>query len=382
MMDANGRIQVGVVGTGFIGPVHVEALRRNGVLVKGLAEITPERAQEKADQLGIPHTYDFEGLIADPEIDVVHLTTPNFLHFPQAKAALEAGKHVVCEKPLAMNSAQGAELVEIAKRTGKINVVNFNIRFYPLIHEARARVQAGELGDLFVIHGSYLQDWLLYDTDWNWRLETEESGDMRAVADIGSHWLDCVTFVSGQRIESVCADFSTFHKIRKKPTGPVETYTGKLETKKETVDVPIKTEDYATIMLRFANGARGALTVSQVSAGRKNRLTWEIDGGKAAMAWESERPNELWIGHRERPNELLVKDPSLLGPEARAISSYPGGHNEGFPDTFKQLYGKVYAAVRAGRPGMDYPTFEDGLYALRLGEAVQKSAAESRWVAV
>jgi predicted dehydrogenase len=378
-------LKVGVIGTGFIGPVHVEALRRLGIEVVAVAGPRADGVAEKAVAMHIEKYYDTaEALIADPAIDVVHITSPNHVHHPQAKAALLAGKHVVCEKPLAMNSAESSELVKLAKEKKLINAVNFNIRFYPLSHQARQIVQSGEIGDVYIVQGSYLQDWLLLPTDWNWRLEPQFSGDMRAVADIGSHWLDLTTFITGLQIEAVFADFATFLKTRQKPTQPVETFTGKLQTAKEYVEQPINTEDYATVMLRYSNGARGVMTVAQVCAGRKNRLYYEIDGAQSAIAWDGERPNELWINHRERPNELLLKDPALLAPEARQFASYPGGHSEGFPDTFKQLYRAIYRYIEAGNfdAPPDFPTFEDGHRALCVGEAIFRSAKEGRWVNV
>ena len=376
---------IGVVGTGFIGPAHIEGLRRLGFQISGIVDIDPATARQKAAELRVDRAYDsLEEMLADTSIHVVHITTPNYLHYPHVKAALEAGKHVVCEKPLAMNSTQSAELVKLAAARGLANAVNFNIRFYPLAHQSRALMQSGEIGKPYIIQGSYLQDWLLYDTDWNWRLVPELGGDMRAVADIGSHWLDLVTFITGLRIERVCADFATFIPARKKPTKAIDTFGGKLLKPEDYVEQPIHTEDYATVLLRFENGARGALTVSQVSAGRKNRLFFEIDGSKSSLVWDSERPNELFIGHRERPNELLLKDPSLLAPEARRIASYPGGHNEGFPDTFKQLYSTFYRYLNAGdftaRP--DFPAFADGHYELVLGEAILQSAREQKWIDV
>jgi predicted dehydrogenase len=229
-----------------------------------------------------------------------------------------------------------------------------------------------------------LQDWLLLETDWNWRLEPKLGGTLRAVADIGSHWLDLTTFISGLKISAVMADFKTFIPTRKKPSRPVETYTGKLLKSEDYVDQPIATEDYASILLRYENGARGVLTVSQVSAGRKNRLYFEIDGSKSSIAFESERPNELWIGHRERPNELLLKDPSLLSDDAKKVVSYPGGHNEGFPDTFKQIIAKIYAYIQRGDMDSiaDFPTFADGHYELILSEAIEQSAKEERWITI
>jgi predicted dehydrogenase len=378
-------IGVGVAGTGFIGPAHIEALRRNGIQVLGLAGNNREKAEQKANELGVPRVYgSFDDLLADPDIDVVHLATPNYLHFPHARAALLAGKHVVCEKPLAMNTSESAELVELAKEKDLVNAVNFNIRMYPLVQQARSMVQSGELGDIFILQGSYLQDWLLFPTDWNWRLDPDLGGSVRAVGDIGSHWLDLLTFITGLHVEEVYADFKTFHPVRKKPTKPLDTYTGKILTPDDYVDQPINTEDYATIVLHYENGVRGVLTVSQVSSGRKNRLFYEISGSKSSLGWDSEKPNELWVGHRTEPNQMLLKDPSLLSPEAQATVSYPGGHNEGFPDTFKQLYAKVYDYILDGdyTKTPDFPTFADGHYEMQLNEAIEQSVKEDKWVKV
>ena len=350
---------VGVAGTGFIGPAHIEALRRNGIQVLGLVGSSPEKAGEKASELGIPRSYgSLDEMLADPDIHVVHLATPNYLHYPHAKAALLAGKHVVCEKPLAMSTTESAELVELAAEKELVNAVNFNIRMYPLVQQARSMVQNDDLGDLFILQGSYLQDWLLLPTDWNWRLEPDLGGTLRAVGDIGSHWLDLLTFITGLRVEEVFTDFRTFHPVRKKPTRPLETYTGKMLTPEDYVEQEINTEDYATVLLHYENGVRGVLTVSQVSSGRKNRLFYEISGSKSSLSWNSESPNELWIGHRTEPNQILLKDPSLLSPEAQETVSYPGGHNEGFPDTFKQLYAKVYNYIFSGDTSItpDFPT--------------------------
>lgn len=378
-------ISVGVVGTGFIGPAHVEGLRRNGIRVLGLMGSTGEKAAQKATALNIPRVYSsLEEMLADAEVDVVHLATPNHLHHPHAKAALLAGKHVVCEKPLAMTTAESAELVQLAAEKKLVNAVNYNIRMYPLAHQARSMVQSGEMGDIFIMQGSYLQDWLLLPTDWNWRLEPNLGGTLRAVGDIGSHWLDLLTFITGLRVEEVYADFKTFYPVRKKPAKPLETFTGKLLTPEDYIDQPISTEDYATIILHYENGVQGVLTVSQVSSGRKNRLFYEINGSKSSLAWDSERPNEMWIGHRSEPNQVLMKDPSLLSSEARAVTSYPGGHNEGFPDTFKQLYAKVYNYILAGdfNNTPDFPTFEDGHYEMQLCEAIERSAHEQAWVKI
>jgi len=378
-------IGVGVVGTGYIGPAHIEGLRRNGIQVLSLMGSTKEKTEKKAIELGIPRVYvSLDDMLADPEIDVVHLATPNHLHHVHAKAALLAGKHVVCEKPLAMNTTESAELVKLAKEQNLVNAVNYNLRMYPLVHQARSMVQNGELGDLFILQGSYLQDWLLLPTDWNWRLEPNLGGNLRAVSDIGSHWLDLLSFITGLHVEKVYADFKTFHPIRKKPAKPLETFTGKMLAPQDTLDQPINTEDYATIILHYENGTRGVLTVSQVSAGRKNRLFYEINGSKSSLAWDSEKPDELWIGHREVSNQTLMKDPSLLSEEARAVASYPGGHAEGYPDTLKQLYAKVYDYIIQGdyTKAPEFPTFADGHYEMQLCEAIEKSAKTNLWVDV
>jgi predicted dehydrogenase len=373
-------VTAAVVGTGFIGVVHVEALRRLGVEVLGVVGSSPERAAEKA---GLPDPYpSFEAMLADERVRVVHITSPNHLHFEQARAALDAGKHVVCEKPLAMDSAQTGELLAVAERSGLVHAVNFNIRFYPQVQEAAARVASGELGDVHLVSGGYLQDWLLLDTDWNWRLDPESGGSLRAVGDIGSHWLDLMTFVTGSRIEAVLAELVTVLPVRREPTGPVETFAG--GTGGETIERRMETEDLAGMLLRFASGARGVVAVSQVSAGRKNSLSFEVDGGTGALAWYSERPEELWLGHRGRPNEVLTRDPSLMHPAAAATAALPAGHVEGFADTFKELYRAVYRAVAAGGPPErpDYPTFAEGHDEALIADAIAQSAREGRWTNV
>jgi predicted dehydrogenase len=374
-----GDIRAGVVGTGFIGAVHVEALRRLGVEVVGIVGSTPERAQAKALAPVVPS---YEELLGDGDVDVVHLTTPNHLHYPQVKQALEARKHIVCEKPLAMTSEQSAELVELAEGSGLVHCTNFNIRFYPQVQQARALVGDGALGELWNVHGGYLQDWLALPTDWNWRLEPEKGGELRAVADIGSHWLDLVQFVTGMRVASLLADLATAIPVRQRPAGRVETFAATADVERE--EMQMTTEDLAHILLRFDAGARGSLVVSQVSAGRKNSLRFEVDGSQGALAWDSERNEELWLGHRGQPNEHLLRDPALFADEARARTGLPGGHAEGFAETFKELYRAVYTAVAAGGPPErpDYPTFADGHWENVLGDAVALSNRDRRWVEV
>lgn len=376
---------IAIVGSGFIAPVHVEALRRIGRRVVGILGSSPEKSAAAAQVLRLERAYNtYEDLLADPAVNVVHLASPNRLHMEGCRKALAAGKHVICEKPLGMSSEETQLLVELADRAQLVSAVNYNVRFYPLCLEVRERIRAGDLGTLYHITGSYVQDWLLHETDFNWRVLTEEGGQLRAIADIGSHWLDLVTFITGLQVEEVCADLRTFLPTRKRPRGGVQTFKSKETPAEATEQVPIRTEDYGSILLRFTEGASGTLTVSQVTAGRKNCLRYEIAGSKSAVAWNSERPDELWLGHRDRANELLIRDPALLHTDARLYTSYPGGHNEGFSDTFKQLYRAIYDYIEAGdfdapRP---FPTFRDGHRMALIGEAIWQSHRERQWVAV
>ena len=382
-MKALRDIRAAVAGTGFIGVVHVEALRRLGIEVTGVVGSTPERAAEKARAENLPDPYpSFEAMLADERLDVVHLATPNHLHDEQVRATLAAGKHVVCEKPLAMMSAQTRQLLELANASGLVHAVNFNQRFYPKNLHARAIVGSGDLGKVRLVTGGYLQDWLLYDTDWSWRLEPELGGDLRVIGDIGSHWLDLSSFLTGQRVHSVMADLTTFMPIRREPKGRVETFSDTSAV--ETVDREITTEDAAGLLVRYEDGARGVVTLSQVSAGRKNHLNWEINGSEASAAWRAERPEELWIGRRDTPSELRLRDPGQLAPHAASHTSMPAGHSEGFGETFRELYRAIYRAVAAGGPPdePDYPTFADGHEQALVADAIARSHAEGRWVEV
>jgi predicted dehydrogenase len=380
---ATSEIGAAVIGSGFIGTVHVEALRRLGVQVHGILGSTPERAAERARQLGVPRGYgSLSELLDDDRVEIVHVTSPNHLHHPHVREILDAGRHVVCEKPLAMTVDESADLLERASRSGRVNAVNFNIRFYPLNQHARDLATTGELGQVRLVTGRYFQDWLLLETDWNWRLEPDRGGALRAVGDIGSHWLDLMSFITGQRIASVMADLATFIPTRHQPAGPVETFS--TERSAETVERLIATEDTATILLRFDGGARGSVAISQLSPGRKNSLQYEIDGASAAVSWDSEQPDQMWIGHRDRANEILIRNPALMGPSGQAASTLPGGHVEGFADTFRALFRAIYADVAAdapsGQPG--YPTFADGHDEMLVNEAVAASARVGRWTDV
>ncbi len=382
-MRAPAEIGAAVIGSGFIGTVHIEALRRLGVQVLGLLGSTPERGTASAARLGVPHAYpSLVELLRDDRVEVVHVTSPNHLHHPQVREILAAGRHVVCEKPLALTSEQSSQLVELAASSGRVNAVNFNIRFYPLNHHVRELVADGQLGDVRLVSGRYFQDWLLLETDWNWRLEPELGGSLRAVGDIGSHWLDLLAFATGLRITEVMADLHTFIPRRRQPSGAVETFG--IDRDADAVEREIGTEDIATVLVRFENGARGTVAISQLSPGRKNSLAYEIDGAQAAVAWDSEQPDQLWIGHRDAANEILLRNPALMGAAGQSATFLPAGHVEGFADTFRALFRAVYADVgsdgAAERPG--YPTFVDGHDEMLVGDAIAASARDAAWTRV
>jgi len=375
-------IGVAVVGAGFIGPVHVEALRRLGIPITGILGCDREESEKARVNLGLPRAYEsYEELLADGSVASVHLAVPNVLHYPMARKALEAHKHVLCEKPLAMNSAESRKLVELARSQELAAGVCYNVRFYPLNLQARSMVERGDVGKIYSVNGSYVQDWLLYDTDYNWRVLSDQGVELRAVADIGTHWMDLVSTITGLYIEAVFADLSTVHPIRHRPVGEVETFTGQLRAKMETVTTEIQTEDCGSVLFRFRGGAKGNLHVSQVTAGRKNCIRYEIAGSKRALSWNSESPNHLWIGYRDRANSELIRDPALIHDIPRKFSNYPGGHNEGFPDTFKQCFRAFYDYIDAGDSSAQpyYPTFSSGHREIVLCEAILKSHRTEQW---
>lgn len=381
------RIKTAVIGSGFMGGAHIEALQRiGGVDVVVLSSNDADSAKGLQDKYSIPKVYEnWQDVIEDDEVEVVHNCTPNFLHFEINKAVIEAGKHILSEKPLTLTSDDSSALLTSLKKHNVVNAINFNYRFYPLVQNAKIDIEEGNLGDLFLVHGNYLQDWLFYDTDYNWRLETHLSGTSRAVADVGSHWCDTVQFVTGQKIKRVFANLVTIHKTRKKPAKEVATYKGKEEVgSSEYTEIGINTEDAGTVLIQFENGAFGTFTVSQVSAGRKNHFSFEIDGSKKAISWNQERPNEMWVGYREKPNEVILKDPSLLHKDARNYAHYPGGHPEGYPDGPKNLFSNFYQFIREGKdPSKDkpnFPTFADGHLENKIVEAILKSNKEQKWV--
>ena len=371
-----------VVGPGYIGMVHADAMRRNGVEVVAFVGSGSDAGRARAAEFGVQFYPTLSEALRQESFDVVHITTPNHLHAPLAREAMLAGKHVVCDKPLAMSAAEGAALLAVARETGVVHAVNFNFRFYTLVRQMRQMVRDGALGPLYLIHGGYLQDWLLFDTDWNWRLDPSLGGVLRAVADIGSHWLDLAWFITGQRPTALVADLETFLPVRQRPTRPVETFSGKELSPDEYEPFEMATDDYGAVLIHFDGGARGTMRVSQVSAGRKNRLEMEISGSNSSLAWTSERVEELWIGHRNRANELLLRDPPALGMDARSVNTAPGGHAEGYIETHRGLFRAVYADIANGGSSAnpDYPTFADGVRSLILGDAILQSARQERWI--
>lgn len=373
------RLRAGIIGTGFIGPVHLEALRRLGIAVTAICDLEG-RANAAAERFGISRAFaDYRDMLAWPDVDVVHVAAPNRYHCAMSLAALEAGRHVVCEKPLAMTTRETARIVRAARRARTVFAVNYNVRFYPAVLQLRTLVARGELGEIIHVHGAYFQDWLLKDTDYNWRLRPEEGGKLRAVADIGTHWMDTVCFILGARIQSVLADLGTYHKTRRRPLGEVETFTT-ADARQRYASYPVKTEDFASVLLQFSKGARGNLAVSQVAAGRKNSIRLEIYGSKQSAWWNSESPETLGFGSRDGANTVAVRNTPGFGDGARGFMDYPAGHVEGFPDTFKMLFRAAYADMVAGRSRTPlYATAADGHAEVAVCEAILRSHRSKTW---
>ncbi len=382
------RIRTAVIGTGFMGRVHLEALRRvENVDVVEIAATSIDKARAAAEGFNVLNaTGDWMDVIRDPSIDAVHIATPNAEHFPMAKAAFEAGKHVLCEKPLAMSSAEAQALVELQAAKGLRGAVGHNLRYYPMVQQMRRMREAGSFGDILVVQGTYSQDWLLYDTDWNWRIDPKVGGPSRAMADIGSHFFDMAEHVTGLKVSSLCSDWQTFWPVRQLAKGSGETFSARPGAARSTVGMEVVTEDFgATLFHMTKNGkdqARGAMTASQVSAGRKNGLVLEIYGTKGGASWRQEQPNELWLGHRDAPNQVLLKDPALMDAKASAFADFPGGHAEGYPDTHKQLFRRFYAAIADPSLTPDYPQMRDGLRQMKILDAQMASNTARAWVEV
>jgi predicted dehydrogenase len=376
------RIGMGIVGAGFVGPHHVDAVRRLGFVdVVAVAGSSDASAKAKADALGARKAYgNYEALLDDPDVHVVHNATPNYLHYPVNAAAIAKGKHVVSDKPLAMTAAEAKKLLDAANKAGIVHAVTFNYRGNPLVQQARLAIARGDIGKPHFLVGYYLQDWLLKDTDYSWRLEPDKGGASSALGDIGSHWCDLAQHISGLRIVEVLGDITTVIPKRKKPRGSREAFAA--GGANEQVDlVDIKVEDLASVLLKFDNGAKGCFSVGQVCAGHKNDLILEISGAKSSLRWRQEHQNELWLGHRDKPNEILQKDPSLIDSEVRGYAHLPGGHQESWTDAFANLMRDIYGFIAAGKKASDphppaFATFEDGYRANCIVEAILESAKQ------
>ncbi|MBI5767937.1 MAG: Gfo/Idh/MocA family oxidoreductase [Verrucomicrobia bacterium] len=369
------KIRVGLVGFGFIGPHHLEAIRRTGLAeVVAIATSDAAGAHAKAEQSGVARaTGDWRTLTADPAIDVIDIATPTHLHGPIALAALAAGKHVIVDKPLATSSAEAARMLAGAQRARVVHAVTFNIRYNVMLQHARAIIARGDLGEVRLVRGHYLQEWLLKDTDFNWRLQPERAGALGMIADAGAHWYDLAQHVTGRRIVRVLADLSTAMRVRRPTRGRT---------------VRVQVPDLGLIVCEFDHGARGHFATSALCAGHKNDLTIEVSGSHASLRWEQERPDELWLGHRDAPNQLLRKDPALLDPGVRHYAALPGGHAEAWPDAFRNLMRNILGFIAEGRDPREadeiaFPTFATGLRIARIADAIAASAkAGGRWQSV
>jgi predicted dehydrogenase len=371
-------LRVAIAGTGFIGAVHARSARLAGARLTGVAASTPESARRAASSLGAERAFgSAEELVEADDVDVVHICTPNHLHQPLAELALAAGKHVICEKPLALDAAGAAALVDAAERTDRQAAVPFVYRYYPTVREARERVATGSSGSVRLLHGTYLQDWLLRPEDDNWRVEADLGGASRAFADIGSHWCDLAEFVSGQRLTRLCARTLTAvpERQRSESRAAFEQGTGSGETRS------VGTEDAAVIQFETDGDAIGTAVISQVSAGHKNRLWLELDCADEALVFSQEEPETLWCGRREHAT-LIKRDPAFLSAPAARLAKLPAGHPQGYADCFDAFVADVYAAIGDGVAPDGMPQFADGLRAARITDAVLASARDDRWVAV
>ena len=378
---------MGIVGAGFVGPHHVDAVRRLGYVdIVAVAGSSQASAEKKAEAIGARRAYGgYEALLGDPDVHVVHNATPNYLHYPVNAAAIAKGKHVVSDKPLAMTAAEAKTLLDAANKAGIVHAVTFNYRGNPLVQQARLAIARGDIGKPHFLVGSYLQDWLIKDTDYSWRLEPDKGGASSALGDIGSHWCDLAQHISGVRITDVLGDITTTIPKRKKPRGSREAFqTGGASETFDLVDIQV--EDLASVLVRFDNGAKGSFSVGQVCAGHKNDLVLEICGPKGSIRWRQEDQNQLWLGYRDQANQILQKDPSLLDEGARGYAHLPGGHQEAWADAFCNLMRDIYGFIAAGKKPSDphppaFATFEDGYRANCIVEAILKSSSQG-WTKV
>jgi predicted dehydrogenase len=372
-MNERKKIGMGLVGPGFIAPHHIDAVRRLGnVEVVAIAGSSDESAKTKAAQFGVAKAYsNYIDLLNDSSVEVVHNTTPSYLHFPISMAAMQAGKHVVSDKPLALSPAECEMLCETAVKAGVVNAVTFNYRGNPLVQEARDIIARDGIGKPVFIHGHYLQDWMTDSTVYSWRLDPLRGGASSALADIGSHWCDLAEHISNSRITSVIADLTTVVKTR---------YSGGGSTEAFSVDHPgggkpveIHAEDLASVLLRFENGAKGCFTVGQVLPGHKNALQIEFCGRSASLRWNQERQNELWIGRHNEPNAVMAKDPSLMGGNVKKYAHLPAGHQEGWADAFRNVIADIYTWISTGEKPETVCTFADGYRVCLVIDAILRS---------
>ncbi|NLW74698.1 MAG: Gfo/Idh/MocA family oxidoreductase [Clostridiales bacterium] len=378
------KIRVGIVGMGYIGESHIDAVRRIGdCVITAVADTNYELAKAKAEKYGIENCYaSVEELIADKNIDAVHNCTPNYLHFDINRQIIESGKHLLSEKPLTCTYKEALELLAVAAKMPEVvAAVNFNYRMNPMVQEMRYRIARGDIGDVRIISGSYLQDWLLYDTDYSWRLEPEIAGNSCTIADIGSHWMDAVQHVTGNRITEVMADLVTFIPYRKKPKKLTETFTtaqgGEYELCK------IENEDYGAVLFKTDTGAHGCFYVSELCAGHGCCFEFEINGSKASLRWNQEENDRLWMGLRDADNRYIIRNPNSISPGVRPYTSLAMGHPEGWNDAFcgniRAFYNYILSDRKERPP---FATLEEAAYIVRLVEAVIESSRKKAWVKV
>lgn len=373
------KIGMGLIGPGFVAAHHIDAVRRLGdVDIIAIAGSSQQSAEAKAKAHKVDRAYgDFHELIADPDIQVIHNTTPNYLHLPVTMAILKAGKHVISDKPLAMNAEEGRRLRDAAVEAKVAHIVTFNYRGNPLVQQARGMVAKGEIGDLAFVHGYYLQDWMTDPNVYSWRSDPAKGGATSALGDIGSHWCDLAEHISNLKIISVLAELTTVVPLRYSSGASAEAFSSKSTS--DRVPVHVTSEDLATVLLRFENGVKGTFSVGQVLPGHKNDLQLELNGRTCSLKWKQEQQNDLWIGHSHKPNEVMPKDPSLESPEGRRYTHLPGGHQEAWADAFCNLMRDGYEWIREGarpeaKPAM-LPTFHDGYRSTCIVEAMLKSHA-------
>ncbi len=381
-MGAKG-LRIGVIGIGFIGKQHIEAIRRiPGTEVAAVADNNAEMAKAVSEQMNVPIYYsDYRELLKDETIDIVHNCTPSAMHYAINKAIIESGKHVYCEKPLTLNSNESKELVLLAQEKGVAAGANFNYRHNAMVREMHERVKNESIGKVLLVHSQYLQDWLLYDTDYDWRLDPKIGGESRAVADIGSHCFDILQYILDKKIISVYANLITVYPVRKRTGKSGGTYSAAQDKEMEEVNIP--SEDAAFIMVKFEGGTQGLVNLSQVAAGKKNGLAVTISGSAAALELEQERADKLWVGHRDSGNEEIYAAPQFLTGDAKRYAQLPNGHSLGWTDAFKAAINSYYDSIKNGsflEEKQGYATFSEGHYIMKLVEACLASNKSKTWI--